>query len=836
MFRLTIAEIAANKRRLMATAVAVILGVAFLAGTLILTDTILGTFDDALAEADAGTDVYVRGASPLDGGFGDDGPTIDAALAGRIAEVDGVEAAAVRVTGYAQVLDHHGRAVGNPNSGVLGMGWSPVDELNPFRLVDGRAPVRQGEVVIDKNSADEASLSVGDTTTVLSTGEPQQATIVGIARFGEADSPGGSAIVLFDSDTAQAVLGEAGQVDGIAVAAEAGMAPETLVAALTPLAGPGNEVLTGDQILAEDQAQIHDDIGAFGTFMTVFAGIALFVGAFIINNTFAILVAQRTRQMALLRAIGASGGQVRRAVLAEAAVVGLVASGVGLAAGFGVARLLQALLAAAGVEIPPGATVISLSTVLVSLAAGLVVTVVSAVLPARRASRVAPVAALRETAVDQSVVSTTRAAFGTALAGLGVGALLVGVESAEPAVVGLGAAGLFAGVTVLGPMLARPVAFALGYPMAKLRGLPGTIAQQNAVRNPKRTARTAASLMIGVGLVTFIAILAASTKASGAGAFRTDYHGTAVIDSGAFDATAGLSPDLAADVRGRPGVRAVAEERLATVEIDGETDDYFRAYDAGTIASLFDLGPVEGDLSQLGADGLAVEAAEGPDAPRLGDTRTITFATGARTFTIRAIFANGGSFLGHQFVDLAAFEANLGTQPDSRIYVDADNLDGLTAAVAPYPTAKVLDTEAFIAQQTGEIDTMLKVVEALLGLAVVIALLGIANTLALSVNERRRELGLLRAVGMSRGQVRASVRWESAIVALFGTASGLGLGVSIGWAMVEALAGEGIDRFVIPAGPLAVITAGAVAAGVAAAVLPARRAARVEVLTALAAS
>ena len=834
MFRLTIAEIAANKRRLTATAMAVILGVAFLAGTLILTDTILATFDDLLAEADAGTDAYVRGASPLDGGFGDERPTLDAALVATIGQIDGVEAVAVRVTGYAQILDRQGKAVGDPDSGVLGMSWSPVAELNPFRLVAGRAPSGAGEIVIDKHSADQAGFVVGDTTTVLSTGVPRPATIVGIARFGQADSPGGSAMVLFDADTAQAVLGRAGQVDGIAVTADAGVTSEALAAALRPVVGAGNEVLTGDQLTAEDQAQLHDDIGAFGTFMTVFAGIALFVGAFIINNTFAILVSQRTRQLALLRAIGASGRQVRRAVLTEAAVVGLVASGVGLVAGFGVARLLQAMLAAAGLEIPPGTTVVRSSTVVISLAVGLVVTVASAVLPARQASRVAPVAALRETAVDRSAVSRTRAVIGTALAGVGSGALLVGVDGTEPAVVGLGAAGVFAGVTVLGPVLARPVAILLGYPMARLRGLPGVIARQNAVRNPKRTARTAASLMIGVGLVTFITIFAASTKASGAGAFRSDYLGTAVIDSGAFDASMGLSPDLAAELRGRPGVRAVAEERLARVEVDGAPDDYFRAYDAAAIATLFDLGSVEGDLGRLGIDGMAVEAGDGSDGPQLGDTRTITFATGTRTFTVRAIFDNGGTFLGRQFVDLAAFEANLGVQPDSRIYVDADDLGVVSAAAAAYPTAEVLDTEAFIAQQSGQIDTVLKVIEALLALAVVIALLGIANTLALSVNERRRELGLLRAVGMSRSQVRASVRWESAIVALFGTASGLGLGALVGWAMVESLAGQGIDRFVIPVVPVVVITVGATAAGVAAAVLPARRAARIDVLTALA--
>lgn len=835
MFRLTIAEIAANKRRLTATAVAVILGIGFLAGTLILTDTILGTFDDLLAQADAGTDVYVRGASPLDGGFGDERPTLDAALVDPIAGLEGVKDVVTRTSGYAQIVDRDGKAVGDTATGVLAMSWSPVDELNPFQLVAGRAPEGAGEIVIDKGSADEARFTVGDSTTLLSSGPPRPVAIVGIARFAGADSPAGSAVVLLDDRTAQVVLGAAGQVDGIAVTTDEGVSPESIVAALRPVVGEGAEVISGDQLLAEDQAQIHADIGAFGRFMTVFAGIALLVGAFIINNTFAILIAQRNRQLALLRALGASGRQVRTAVLAEAALVGLVASAAGLVAGVGVARLLQALLAAAGLEIPPGSTVVSLRTVVVSLGAGLVVTVVSAVLPARRASRVAPVAALREAAVDRSGVSPKRAVLGAGLTAAGLAALLQGAESTRLLTVGLGAVGMLAGAIVLGPASARLVASTLGWPLARWRGTPGMIAGQNASRNPKRTARTAASLMVGVGLVTFITILAASTTASGAGAFRADYGGTAVIDSGAFDASTGLSPELAADLRNRPGVRAVAEERLSRVEVDGEPDDYFRAYDTTTIASLFDLGTVQGDLGGLGADGLAVEETEGPGAPHLGDTRTITFPTGTCTFTVRAIFANGGSFLGRQFVDLAAFEANLGAaQHDSRIYVDADDLDEVLAAAAPYPTATVLDTEGFIAQQSGQLHTILLVVDALLGLAVVISLLGIANTVSLSINERRRELGLLRAVGMSRTQVRAAVRWESAIIAVFGTGGGVGLGALVGWAMVRALAGEGIDRFVLPPGQLAVIAGGASIAGVLAAVLPARRAARIDVLSALA--
>lgn len=833
MFRLTLKELAARKLRLVATALAVIIGVAFLAGTLTLTATVMGTFDDLLAKADAGTDAFVRGRSPMALGFGESRPRVDADLADAVRSVAGVADVAVRVTGYAQILDKDGKAVGDQQTGVLGMNWAPVPALNPFHLTTGRAPDRTGEIVIDKHSADAAHLAVGDRTTVLTAGTPQPATIVGVAKFGAADSPGGTAMVLFDDVTAQALLTEPGLVDGIAVVAAEGTSQAELAARIAAgVAGDANEVITGAQLTKEDQDALHDDIAVFGTFMTIFAGIALFVGAFIINNTFSIIVSQRTREMALLRAIGASGRQVRRAVLAEAAIVGVIASALGLGAGIGVARGLQTLLGAVGLDIPHGATVITAATVVISMAAGFVVTVLSAVLPARRASRVPPIAALRDVAQDYSAVSVHRIVTGSTITVAAVVALLAGLSAGNIKLVGAGAVALFIGTSVLGPVLARPAAALLGRPLATLRGMAGALARQNAMRNPKRTAKTAASLMIGVGLVAFITVFATSMKASGSGALRDDYAGTAVIDSGAFDASSGLSPDLAADLAHREGVRAVVEERIASVQIDGTANDYFRAYDTRTLRDLFDLGTVQGDVAHLGPDGIAVKASTGGNQPRLGDTRTVTFATGARTLTVRAIFDHSAWFLGNEFVDLAAFEASMPTRLDSRIYTSVDDIATVKDAAAPFPTAKVLSTEEFVVQQQGKIDRMLTLIYALLGLAVLIALLGIANTLALSIHERRRELGLLRAVGMSRAQVRSSVRWEAVIISLFGTALGLAVGVFLSWAVTDALGGDGLDRFVIPTGTLTVITVIAALAGVGAAVLPARRASRVDILTA----
>ena len=832
---LTTNQLAANKMRLLATAFAVILGVAFLAGTLILTDTIRGTFDTLLATADRGTDAYVRAASPLDHGYGDSGRPLDAALLDTVRSVDGVESASIQVAGYAQILDHAGKAVGTAQTGVLGMNWVTVPDLNPFTLDSGRAPDGPDEIAIDKHSATLAELGVGDRTTVLSAGEPRKATIVGITRFGDVDTPGGLSVVLFDDVTAQAVLNRPGEIDAISVTAADGIAPEALVARLAPIVGADNEVISGASLTAEHQNDIGKDISQFGMFLTMFALIALFVGAFIINNTFSIVVSQRTREMALLRAVGASSRQVQLVVLAEAAVTGLVASAAGLLSGIGVAKGLRALLSALGVDIPLDTLRITGATVIISLAVGVIITLASAVLPARRAARVAPIAALRDIAQDRSAVSIRRIIIGTTATLLAAMIMLVGSSGGDARVVGVGVFGLLVAVSVLGPVLARPVAAALGAPLTRLRGTAGAIAQQNAMRNPKRTARTASSLMIGVALVSFLAIFAASIKSSGAGAFRDDFRGTVIVDSGAIDASSGLTPDIAADLITRPGVHTVTEQRIAGVESAGEFG-FLAAYDSATIATTFDLGHVEGDLGTLGADGIAMARQSGPNGVRLGDNRTITFQTGAVTFTVRAIYERASGTIGNRFVDLAAFEANLPERLDSRVYLIADDTSVIEAATADYPTAKVLTTEAFITQQNGNLDAVLTLMYALLGLAVLIALLGIANTLALSIHERKRELGLLRAVGMSRSQVRSSVRLESAIIAVFGTALGLAVGILLAWTMVHTIAIDGYARFVVPAGSLLVISLIATIAGVAAAVLPARRAARIGILTAVAAA
>ena len=414
---------------------------------------------------------------------------------------------------------------------------------------------------------------------------------------------------------------------------------------------------------------------------------------------------------------------------------------------------------------------------------------------------------------------------------MGVAALVAGVSGYSD-LVSVGVLATFAGVVVLAPVLARPFARSFGLPL-RIRGLSGEIAAQNAMRNPKRTARTAASLTIGVALVGFMTVFAASAKTSMAGSLETEFTGTHIVQAGGSDNSSGLSPDLADELRSTPGVDLVSQSRMIPAIIDGEATDPFFGFDATTVDEVFVLGSVEGNLDSLDADGIAVSAEHAADHGwTIGSTVPATFPSGDTTFVVEAIYSGGTDWVGSMFVDLDALRANAGDELDYRVYVSGDEA-AINSVAAGYASADVLDKDAFLDVVSTEIDTMLGMFYALLMLAVVIALLGIANTLALSTFERTRELGLLRAVGMGRSQVRSTVRWESIIIAVFGTILGLAIGTLFGWAIVEAMADEGIDTLTVPLGSLAVVTVIAALAGAMAAVMPARRAAKLDVLEAL---
>jgi putative ABC transport system permease protein len=821
------------------------LGVAFMAGTLVLTDTIQKTFDDLFSNVYDDTDAVVRAEGAFDSAGVEQRGRVDASLLDTVSDVDGVDVAQPDIRGYAQLVDKDGDAVGDPENGppTLGGNWIDSEELNGFEISDGSPPRADDEVVIDKKSADDTGYRVGDTAQVLVKGGPQDVTIAGIAQFGDADSPGGASFVLFTLDAAQRLIAEPDKFDGILVVADDGISPTEIVQRIAPELPTGTEAVTGAEVTQESQDEIKQGLSFFNTFMFVFAAIALLVGGFIIFNTFFITVAQRTRENALLRALGAKKRQVLVSVLVEALAVGLIASVVGIGVGILVAAALKTLLAAFGFELPGGGIVLTPNTVIISLVAGVGVTLVAAISPARRAGKVPPVAAMREVAVGSTGYgSKQRIIVGCALLVLGGAALgfgLFGSAGSPFLMVGVGVLLVFFGVAALGRTVALPLSRSIGWPLPRLFGIRGRLARENAMRNPRRTAATASAVMIGVGLVAFISIFAASAKASFGTVIDRAFTGDFVITSPAGLAGGGLDPELAASLNELPEVDAAGAIRAGVAEIDGSATQLLAASDEAF--DVVDVDPVAGSPADLGADTIAVFEDVAKDKNlSIGDTVPVVFKdTGAQELTVALIYGESQP-AGDWLLGTETYEANVDDQYDYQVFVrKADGVDTPTARAAieevadGYPGAKVLDQSGYEADQTMFIDQLLGLIYVMLLLAIFIALLGIANTLALSIIERTRELGMMRAVGMTRSQLRSMIRWESVIIAIQGTLLGIVVGVFFGWALVTALSDEGIETFRLPVPTLVVIVVLAAFAGVLAAVWPARRAAKLDVLRAV---
>jgi putative ABC transport system permease protein len=846
MLKTALRNLLAHRVRLFTTGLAVALGVAFIAGTLVLTDTITKTFDDLFTDALADTDAMVRAEASFEdpNGFGDLRGRVDASLVDEVADVEGVAVASGDVWGFAQVVDKEGKPVGNPGAGppTFGVNWPESEELNTWTLVEGRAPRGERDVVLDKGVADDAGYTIGDRATVLVQGAPLEVTVTGIARIGGADSPGGATFTMFTTEAAQRYVGEGGKFDSISIAGDEGASQRELVDRLETVLPDGVEAVTGATVTEENQDAMREGLSFFNTFMLVFALVALLVGGFIIFNTFFITVAQRTRENALLRAIGASRRQVLAAVLLEALGIGLVASALGLLAGIPLAAGLKALLAAFGFDIPAGGIVLATSSAVIAFSAGVIVTVVAAVSPSRKAAKVPPVAAMRDVAVSSTGYGSKQRIFvGTGILGLGAAALLYGLfgdpGNALP-IVGLGVLLVFFGVSVLGRTVALPLSRVIGLPLPRLRGIAGHLARENAMRNPKRTAATASALMIGVGLVSFITIFAASTKASFSNTVDEAFTGDFIATSGQ-NGVGGVAPEFTARVNELPEIEVAGGVRAGLAEIDGSPRQVLAP--SREVFGIFDVEPVAGSPDDLDATSIAVfdNVADDKDLS-IGDRVPVDFtATGPQELTVAMIYGDNAA-AGDWLLGTDAFTANFPDQMDVQVFVKkADGVsadDGLAAVegvAADYPGVDVLDQTEYKEEQMGFVDQMLGLVYALLALAILIALLGIGNTLALSIVERTRELGVLRAVGMTRKQLRSTIRWESVIIAVQGALLGLVIGVFFGWALVTALEDEGLNTFTVPVLSLVVVVVLAALAGVVAAVMPARRAARLDVLRAI---
>lgn len=846
MFATTLKSLWGHKLRFVLTMVAIIIGVGFMAGTLIFTDTVGKTFDDLFSETTRGTDAVIRSTNMVESQAPgqEQRALVEESLLGPIRATSGVAAAEPQIYGVALVVGRDGKVVKNGQAPALGFNWSETPKLNVYTIDAGQAP-RGDQLMVDKATADKGGLGVGDKVKVITQQGPQELTLTGIAKLGDADGALGATTAMFDTPTAQRLLGKPGLVNSIAVVAAEGTSQQGVVDNLRPVLPSGTEAITGEAYTREQQDALRKSLSFFNYFLLAFAFIALFVGCFYIYNTFSIIVTQRSKEMALLRAVGATRGQVLRSVMLEAVVIGAVASGLGLVFGIFMSGALRELLHAGGLAIPAKGTVLLPVSMLTAFGVGIMITAASAFFPAWRASKVAPIAALRDVSVDTSSTSTRRIVLGGLVLALGLYNLVSGLFlGASNAIihVAAGAALTFVAVAVLGPIIARPLAGVLGWPAKALRGVTGGLARQNAMRNPKRTSSTAAALMIGVGLVSCVTILASSLKASLNNTFDKSFRSDLIVDSGDFTGQTGLSPDLARRLGELDELSVVSPIRVGGVQV-GESPKFVLGVDPATVAQVADLEVVQGSLSDLDAGNVAVyEQTAADTGVKVGDTLRMRFPlTGDEPVKVAAIYKRqdiGGEYT----LGLVGWDARFPETFDFQIYTKvapevsiADAQRAVEGVTSSYANATVLDMAALKKKQLEPFDAMLGMIYGMLFLAIIIALLGIVTTLGLSIHERTRELGLLRAVGMSRSQMRSTVRWESVIISMFGTMLGIVVGVFFGWAIVAALRQQGVEVLVVPIDQLVVVTGIAGVFGVVAAIWPARRAARLDVLAALSA-
>ena len=846
MQRVTLRGLAQRKLRAFVTTLAVFLGVAFVAGGYVLTDTINASFDDIFDQAYEGTDVSV---TPSTRAAQDDVsvPAFPGEFLERVRGVEGVESAAGGIFSLAQFVDEKGEKLtaGFAPNFVSSVAPEPFETLT---YVEGRAPESADEASIDTSTANNEELEIGDTLHIAGEREVSEYEIVGLQQLGDTEA-GGAGTAQLTLEEAQRITDKEGEFDGISAAAADGVATGELRRRIDRVLPAQVEVETGQQAAQRQSDDIADDLSFFQIILLVFGFVTLFVGSFLIFNIFSITVAQRTRELGLLRTLGATRRQVLGSVVAEAALIGVVGSVLGVIGGIGFAQALNAVFKTFGIDLPNTGTVIATRTIIVGLLVGIIVTLISALSPALRATRVSPMAALLEAELPESRRRgriLTGVAVLLSVGGLGLTALGIfgGAEaSTAAALVGGGAVATLLGVSLFSPRLVRPLASVAGWPLQRVRGLTGRLARENTVRKPGRTATTAAALMIGLAVVVFVTVFAAGISESIGRTIDRSFQGDIVLQN-----TDGFSPIPAAAAReaaGVQGVETAGSLSYAGAEREGK-EIRLAGVDPATVDDILSLDWKNGDPSVL--DGLGPRDAVVDDAwakgqdIEVGDELTMITPLEKRvTYTVRGSVKDNSDYLGNLVVTEDSLREEFGTRSPSLTLLklaDGADADRVQDAVAGelegrYPTVETLNQEELKEKQQELINGLVAFIYVLLAMAIIISLLGIVTTLVLSIHERTRELGLLRAVGMSRRQVRTMVRYEAVITALIGALLGMVLGIVFAALMAAPLADEGfVLAYPIPT--LLLLLLLAALAGVLAAIAPARRAAKLDVLQALA--
>ncbi len=836
MWKVTIKGLLAHKLRLGLTALAIVLGVTFISGTFVLTDTLHNTFTTLFSNIYSKIDFQVRGVAQLGNGGNAVRNELPESLLATVRGVPGVAAADGQVTGYAQFIGHNGKAIQTGGAPTLAVSFNSNPQLSSLHLIAGGPPTTSQDVVMDAGTAQKYDFSVGQQVRVLTTGPTQTFTITGIAEFGTANNLAGATLAAFTLPTVQAIAQETGKLDDINVVTAPGASKPAVQQAIAKILPPGVQVVTGQTVVNESTNSVDQALGFFNTALLVFAFISLFVGGFTIFNTFSIIVGQRTRELALLRIVGANRRQVFRSVLGEAAITGLVSSVIGLGLGVLAALGLEALLRGFGITLPPGSLVFEPRTAIVGLLVGVGVTVVAALGPARGAVRIPPVAALDDRRSGPAASLRRRFIAGAALALVGVILLAIGLAKPAIALVGVGAVAIFLGAATLAPAIARPLSSVIGRPLARLLGEPGKLGRENSMRSPRRTAQTAAALMVGLALVAAMSVFGASVSRSATSSADQAINADLIVTPTGSGQLSNSATSLASGV---PGVTATNTIYGGQFEFQN-TLSSLAAVSTNNLASTVNLRMTSGTSAALAQGELLIDSTTAQNKHlAVGDTVPARFAlTGPATLRIGGIY-QANALIGSYVVSSVFFLSHYPAQPPGALLLRTNGSttvdNAVTHALASFPNIQVQTRAQYEQAQASAINQVLGLVYALLALAVLIALIGIVNTLMLSVFERTREIGLLRAVGMRRRQVRTMIRSESVILAIFGAIIGIIIGTGMGIALVSSLKNQGITDTVVPWSSLVIFLILAALLGLVAASWPARRAAKLDVLAAIAA-